>query len=85
MGREDIPLTGIFSTCSPARPNPVLMTVVELRQRRGNVLTVAGLDAINGSPVIDIKPYVAEFYPREGVVVAEWMARLMAEMAENGR
>src|SRR5690606_1748912 len=53
MGRSEIPEVGIFSTCSPARPNPVLTTVVRLSRRRENVLEVAGLDAVDGSPVID--------------------------------
>ena len=84
MGREEIPLTGIFSTCSPARPNPILMTVVKLRERKGNTLVVSGLDAVDGSPVLDIKPYVNSFYPQDGVAIAGWMRRLLEEMAETG-
>jgi tRNA-Thr(GGU) m(6)t(6)A37 methyltransferase TsaA len=80
MGRKDIPAVGIFSTCSPARPNPVLMTVVRLHARRGNVLEVAGLDAVDGSPVIDIKPHVPDQYPKEGVRIPAWMDRLMKEV-----
>ena len=76
MGREDIPEKGIFCTCSPARPNPVLMTVVRLKGRKGNVLEVFGLDAVDGSPVVDIKPYVKDFYPQEGVRIPEWMRQL---------
>jgi tRNA (adenine37-N6)-methyltransferase len=83
MGRDDIPEVGIFSTCSPARPNPVLMTAVRLLARRGNVLEVAGLDAVDGSPVIDIKPYVPEQFPGEDVRVPTWMARLMQEVSER--
>lgn len=67
---------GIFSTCSPARSNPVLMTVVRLVQREGNVLRMTGLDAIDGSPVIDIKPSVSEFHPREGIRIPAWMERI---------
>ena len=83
MGREDIPEVGIFSSCSPARPNPVLITVVKLLEKKGNVLTVAGLDAIDGSPVVDIKPYVNGMYPQENVVIADWMSRLMEEIASE--
>ena len=79
MGREEYPLKGIFSTCSPARPNPVLMSVVRLLRRSGNVLEVSGLDAIDGSPVVDIKPYVKDFYPQEGVSIPEWMQQLRRE------
>ena len=81
MGSRDIPATGIFSTCSPARPNPVLATVVRLCGRKENILQVSGLDAVDGSPVIDIKPYVREFYLREDVSIPEWMQRLCREMA----
>jgi tRNA-Thr(GGU) m(6)t(6)A37 methyltransferase TsaA len=83
MGRADIPSTGIFSTCSPARPNPVLATVVCLQARRGNVLEVTGLDAVDGSPLIDIKPYVPTQYPHADVRIPAWMDRLTKEIAER--
>ena len=83
MGRTDIPKMGIFSTCSPARPNPVLATVVRLHARRGNVLEVAGLDAVDGSPVIDIKPYVPSRYPNGDVQIPAWMEGLMNEVGER--
>jgi tRNA-Thr(GGU) m(6)t(6)A37 methyltransferase TsaA len=85
MGRRDIPELGIFSTCSPARPNPVLTTVVQLCGRKENVLEVAGLDAVDGSPVVDIKPYVKDSYPQEGVRVPDWMERLQKEVGGRGR
>lgn len=81
MGREDISQKGIFCTCSPARPNPVLTTVVRLKGRKGNVLEVFGLDAVDGSPVVDIKPYVKDFYPQEGVRIPEWMQQLQEEVS----
>lgn len=83
MGREEIPPMGIFSTCSPARPNPILMTVVRLRGRKENVLEVEGLDAVDKSPVIDIKPYVKDFYPQNGVKIPEWMEQLQNEVDEG--
>ncbi|MCK9298731.1 MAG: tRNA (N6-threonylcarbamoyladenosine(37)-N6)-methyltransferase TrmO [Methanoculleus sp.] len=83
MGRTDIPLKGIFSTCSPARPNPVLATIVALHTRRGNVLEVTGLDAVDGSPVIDIKPYVPAQYPKGGVRIPAWMDGLMKEVNDR--
>lgn len=83
MGRKDIPLKGIFATCSPARPNPILITVARLCEVKDNVLTVAGLDAIDGSPVLDIKPYVGEQFPHEDVVIADWMKQLMEEIDEK--
>jgi tRNA-Thr(GGU) m(6)t(6)A37 methyltransferase TsaA len=47
---------GVFASRSPRRPNPIGVTQVRLVKREGNVLTVEGLDAFDGSPVIDIKP-----------------------------
>lgn len=52
------PLVGLFATRSPKRPNPIGETTVKLLKREGNVLAVSGLDAFDGTPVIDIKPYL---------------------------
>lgn len=79
MGRKENPLTGIFATRSPARPNPVLMTVVQLISRDKNTLTVTGLDAVDGSPVVDIKPYVPETLSGDEVRIPEWMERILRE------
>ncbi|MEA3401869.1 MAG: tRNA (N6-threonylcarbamoyladenosine(37)-N6)-methyltransferase TrmO [Armatimonadota bacterium] len=54
-GNRDIPLHGVFAAHSPMRPNPIGMTRVRLISREGLRLTVEGLDAFDGSPVIDIK------------------------------
>nr|MDO8132734.1 tRNA (N6-threonylcarbamoyladenosine(37)-N6)-methyltransferase TrmO [Candidatus Njordarchaeum guaymaensis] len=48
---------GIFATRAPVRPNPIGLTLVELVKREENVLLVRGLDALNDTPVLDIKPY----------------------------
>jgi tRNA-Thr(GGU) m(6)t(6)A37 methyltransferase TsaA len=55
-GRKDIPKVGVFATRSPNRPNPIGLTLVRLVRRRGRVLTVKGLDAYDGTPVLDLKP-----------------------------
>lgn len=55
-GDESIPVVGVFASRSPFRPNPIGVTTVELISVRDNVLTVKGLDAFDGTPVIDIKP-----------------------------
>ena len=52
---------GLFATRSPCRPNAIGMSVVRLLSREGNVLRVAGLDILDGTPLLDIKPYVPEF------------------------
>ncbi len=70
-GREELPLTGVLATRSPHRPNPIGLAVCELLERQGNRLTVRRLDAYNGTPVLDIKPY--DFYDRvEQPRVPEW-------------
>jgi len=73
MGGKDLPEKGIFATCSPARPNLVCLTAVPLLERRGNLLKVKGLDAIDGSPLIDIKPYNPHYNIVGEVKLADWM------------
>lgn len=80
MGRKDMPMKGIFATCSPARPNPVLVSAVRLVETSGNVLKVRGLEAVDGSPVLDIKPYVGSYYAADGFKVADWMERLHRDL-----
>jgi len=55
-GDKSRPRRGVFGLRSPRRPNPIGVTVVELVAVEGNVLRVRGLDAINGTPVLDLKP-----------------------------
>ena len=52
---------GVFATRHPRRPNPIGMSIVRLVSRRGNLLTVEGVDMLDGTPLLDIKPYVPEF------------------------
>jgi len=80
MGRKDLPVQGIFATCSPARPNPILASAVRLLERRGPILLVRGLDAVDGSPIVDIKPYVPTYLGIEDVSVPEWMERIHREL-----
>jgi tRNA-Thr(GGU) m(6)t(6)A37 methyltransferase TsaA len=58
--RYDGEMSGVFASRSPYRPNGIGLTIVELLKVEGNVLHVKGLDAINGTPVLDIKPYFKE-------------------------
>ncbi len=55
----DDTLRGVFSTRSPNRPNPLGMTVVKVLKRKGNSLKVSGIDMIEGTPILDIKPYTS--------------------------
>ncbi len=57
-GKPELPLTGLFATRTPNRPNPIGEATVKLLRRQGNILKVKGLDALDGTPVIDIKPYI---------------------------
>lgn len=72
-GRLDIPMVGVFAGRGPARPNPIGVTTVRLIKRKGNVLTVAGLDVYSGTPVIDIKPHIPGLDSPLHPSVPEWM------------
>ena len=73
----DMPLVGIFSQRAKDRPNPVGITAVEIIAVEGDTLFVKGLDAINGTPVLDIKPYYPQYDRKENAEVPEWVTRLM--------
>lgn len=60
-GDQARPITGVFNTRSQFRPNPIGVTVARLKSVEGNRLVVEGLDAIDGTPVLDIKPHVLTF------------------------
>lgn len=55
------PKRGVLATRAPHRPNPIALSCVELLRVEGRVLDVRGLDLIDGTPILDIKPYIAEF------------------------
>jgi tRNA (adenine37-N6)-methyltransferase len=78
QGRQDMPEVGIFAQRARHRPNPIGVTAVKLLRREGNRLVVQGLDAINGTPVVDVKPYVPAFDTATSARVPEWIHRLMA-------
>lgn len=63
---------GVFACRSPARPNPIAFCVAELLQVKGNLLVVRGLDALDGSPLLDIKPYSSELDSIDGITIG-WM------------
>jgi tRNA-Thr(GGU) m(6)t(6)A37 methyltransferase TsaA len=73
MGNRDLPLTGRFATRAPSRPNPIGQATVALLERRGNVLRVKGLDAINGTPVIDLKPYIPGYDSAANAKAPRWI------------
>ena len=83
----DVRPHGVFATRSPSRPNPIGISVVRLLGVEGNVLRVQDLDIVDGTPVLDIKPYVPEFDAREGVEVG-WLEERIDQLAttrDDGR
>ena len=77
-GRTDWPLTGIFAQRGKNRPNRLAVTICRILSVSGTQLEVAGLDAIDGTPVVDIKPVMRAFLPREDVMQPDWVSELMA-------
>lgn len=77
QGRQDVPEVGIFAQRARHRPNPIGVAAVKLLRREKNRLFVRGLDAINGTPILDVKPYVPQFDAVDSPQVPEWVNRLM--------
>jgi tRNA-Thr(GGU) m(6)t(6)A37 methyltransferase TsaA len=71
------PKVGIFAQRASRRPNRLGVTIVTVLGRDGSRLRVKGLDAVDGTPVVDIKPVMAEFLPREPVRQPAWSHELM--------
>lgn len=81
-GRRDLPLLGVFATRTPYRPNPIGLTLVELLEVEDNVVTVRGLDAFDGTPVLDIKPF--DYWDMvEEARVPRWWRRLEKEKSRK--
>ena len=68
----DDKLRGLFATRAPKRPNPIGISIVKLIEIRKNILEVSGIDVIDETPLVDIKPYVPEFDQRENVKIG-WL------------
>jgi tRNA (adenine37-N6)-methyltransferase len=78
-GRADWPLVGIFAQRGKARPNRLGVSRCRLLRVDGTRVHVEGLDAIDGTPVLDLKPYMREFAPRVETTQPAWATELMAE------
>ena len=76
-GRRDWPKVGIFAQRGKGRPNRIGVTVCRLKKADGLTLHVEGLDAVDGTPVLDIKPVMKGFLPRGEVREPAWAAELM--------
>ena len=77
QGRGDMPLIGIFAQRAKHRPNPIGVTAVRIVGVEGNILRVRGLDAIDGTQVLDLKPYFPPFDAPVEPHTPEWVERLM--------
>ena len=73
-------LRGLFATRHPCRPNPIGLSVVRLIERHGNVLEVEGVDIFDGTPLLDIKPYVPDFDVRTEVRTGWYATRSIQEI-----
>lgn len=76
-GNPEWPMVGVFAQRNKRRPNRLGVCTCELLQVNGIELTVQSLDAIDGSPVLDLKPYMTEFAPRGPVRQPHWSRELM--------
>jgi tRNA-Thr(GGU) m(6)t(6)A37 methyltransferase TsaA len=76
QGREELPIVGLFARRAPSRPNRVGVSAVVLLSREKNVLRVQGVDAIDGTPLLDIKPYTPAFDSVENARIPEWCKRV---------
>ncbi len=70
------PLVGIFACRCQGRPNPIGISAAKITGRRGNVLSVKGLDVINGTPVLDIKPYTPQYDLVKNARTPKWAEKL---------
>jgi len=73
---------GVFATRSPRRPNPIGMSIVRLIKIDGNVLKIANTEMVDGTPVLDIKPYVPLPYKREEIKLG-WLEEHISDRDEN--
>lgn len=76
-GMEDLAPVGVFAQRTKFRPNPLGVTAVELVAVDEQGLTVRGLDALDGTPVLDIKPYIPAFERKDDVRLPAWVERMM--------
>lgn len=77
-GNKDWPRVGIFAQRGKGRPNRLGATIARVDRVEGRTLHITGLDAIDGTPVLDLKPVMKGFLPRGNVTEPEWAVQIMA-------
>lgn len=75
MGNRENPLTGVFATRSPVRPNLLALTLCKIVSVKENVVEVETIDALDGTPVLDIKPFIPGYDTAEGATLPDWTGR----------
>jgi tRNA (adenine37-N6)-methyltransferase len=76
-GRPDMPLVGVFAQRGRMRPNPIGVSSVDILRVEPGAVVVRGLDAVEGTPVLDLKPYAPVFDRRDQARTPDWIDRLM--------
>ena len=77
QGRADVPFVGIFACRCPQRPNRIAISTVRLLRRFKNRLKVKGLDIVNNTPILDIKPYALQYDKINKVKIPRWVDKLV--------
>lgn len=77
QGRADVPYVGIFACRCPQRPNRIAISTVKLISRKTNVLKVKGLDILDGTPILDVKPYTPQYDLVKRAKVPPWVKKLV--------
>jgi tRNA-Thr(GGU) m(6)t(6)A37 methyltransferase TsaA len=78
-GDKANPLTGVFATRSPYRPNLIALTVCKIKSVDASGITVEAIDAFDGTPIIDLKPYMPAYDSVTEATVPEWVKRIQAK------
>ena len=75
MGNRENPLTGVFATRSPMRPNLIALTLCKVVSAKGNTIEIESSDAFDDTPVLDIKPFIPGYDTAENATVPEWLEK----------
>jgi len=76
QGNPEVPVVGIFACRCPPRPNPIAITTVKLIERKENIIKVKGLDILDDTPIIDVKPYWPHYDKAEDEKIPDWVNKL---------
>lgn len=77
QGRKDVPYGGIFACRCPQRPNRIAISTVKLLSRKKNIIKIKGIDILDGTPILDIKPYTPAYDWVSRAKVPAWVNRLV--------